>query len=436
MSLTSTKAEFSDDQKNTRFRTGNRRRLRHLAGVQLTRAVRWYRWVKKRKSLISGVLTGRLAVRRIASQLDFDWEVLSTVRAWTCTAPLSKRWDDPEFVNAELKSPPLNVYATRNVLFEPHQDYLEQGGKLTLQQVDSDLDKLNQNHALGSSYIVHSRGNFCLVNRNPDPAVVPCGIVLQGKFPKNWYHWMVNILPKLELLSGSALVEDEVPILVSESIKGSNFEEALRLAASSSREVIFLKDSLYLVENAYLVDSPCHEIKAIKGGRYPSWSNLGYFHYEVMSGWRSRLLELVDLSDSSEKQKLFLLRGTGNRRAYNEAEVREFVESRGYLAVEMANLSVLDQVKTFANAEVIVGTTGAQWTGVMWATQAKCLYLVPRFLTKTSTFPKLGSLGGSHFYEFPLATEATSWPEYYGTDGVSEVALRDLGIALDWIEGL
>lgn len=436
MSLSSPKSVISDILKNQRRWTINRPKLRRIADGPLRRAAKHWRRFEKWLSLISGFLTGRLVFRNIGSKANFDWEVLSTFPPSTSGFDLPQRWNDSLTLKAELASPELNVYAGREILFEPNQDYLEQRGRLKVQDLDSDLAKFNQDHALHSSYIRFSRGTFCLVDRKPDPIVVPRGIILQGKFPQNWYHWMVNILPKLKLLDGCPLVPDSVPILVSQSIKGSNFEEALLLALASSRKVLYLSDSPHLVEDAYVIDSPCHEIKAIRGSRYPNWSNLGYFHHELMSNWRSHLLVLGDQSDSAENQKLFLLRGKSNKRCYNEDEVRAYVESRGYLPVDMEDLSVLDQVKTFARAKVVVGTTGAQWTGVMWATHAKCLFIVPEFLTRTSTFPKLANLGGSKFYEFPLLTEAKSWPEYYRSDSISQVETSDLGLALDWIESL
>jgi capsular polysaccharide biosynthesis protein len=74
---------------------------------------------------------------------------------------------------------------------------------------------------------------------------------------------------------------------------------------------------------------------------------------------RNRLLPRVELD--GPRQRIYVTRGpsANNRSVLNEGEVTGLLEHRGFVLVDPGAMTVADQIRTFANAEVVVATHGA-----------------------------------------------------------------------------
>ena len=74
---------------------------------------------------------------------------------------------------------------------------------------------------------------------------------------------------------------------------------------------------------------------------------------------RDRLLPRVDLT--GPRQRIYVTRGpsANNRTVLNDDVVTALLESRGFVLVDPGQLTVAEQIRTFANADVIVATHGA-----------------------------------------------------------------------------
>jgi len=85
----------------------------------------------------------------------------------------------------------------------------------------------------------------------------------------------------------------------------------------------------------------------------------------------------------------------------------------GFVSINVEDLSFLEQVKVFAGAKFIVSTTGAQWTGALFSSGAKCLVMEPDFLSGSSLFSKLLHLGNGVLFEIPMAVTESTWKGYF-----------------------
>lgn len=410
------------------------RRLYSAAELTALHLRKNVRKLGKATSLTLAVCGGKLKFARFDSIDSLDARVISEIAACLPRDVSVSRPAGTLPKTSSLESPKLAVRFIPNILIEPHQDFYSKVNRVVLQRLGPNLAHVKENHALGSGFVRWNSREFCLVDSKKPSKVLAKGIVLNGKFPNNWYHWIVNILPKAMLINDAHDYLPEAPYLISESCRHPNFEASLSLVNTSKRPVFFIPDVPHLLEEAILVDSPSAEVKVVKGRRDLDWSNLGFFHLDQMEKFRRLFLSHVNPKLSSEGTRLFLIRGEGSSRPYNQDEVREVLESRGYLSVDVEQMTFLEQVKVFAEARVIVGVTGAQWTGALWTSSARCVYVVPKFLSGTSTFPKLGHFGGSQFFEFPLETSARSWSEYYGSPIESRIDLDALQSYLDHLE--
>ena len=206
--------------------------------------------------------------------------------------------------------------------------------------------------------------------------------------------------------------------------------ELLELMSSKKREIWYLEDKPHLVGEALVIDSPTREIYRAKNlVRRINWRWLGSFDAEVMSGFRSHILRKISSrparSPREKDTRLFFLRSQ-NTRPYNQADVEALVQEFGFRSVNMEALPVFEQIRLLSSCEFAVGPTGAQWASWLFSSNATGLILVPKFLTRSTLFSKLGALGSSRLFEFEMETDQMSWPQYFSTRDASYVDIKKL----------
>lgn len=388
--------------------------------------------LKRLQRGVLGLLTGRSRLRRIRDlrQLESDLLYLSAPSSEQRVL-LSRPVDSPA-TSVSLGSPQVGVMRANRIVFEPHQEAVVQHQKLFVQPSTrfGVAQPLTEELALGPGLIDLSHRAAAWVRRETsDLPVIESGIPVQGRFPSNWYHWMVNILPKVFLADESGQVPASVPLLVSDRIRGTNLHQALDLVNRSQRKVVFLPEEPHLVETGYVVEALAREVALRKGYRSFQWSSLGDVHLDLMRDFREFILRRSRASEVSARslrhERVFLLR-SGPTRPINQAELVVALEDLGFVPIELETLSFLEQVALFEHAKFVVSTTGAQWTGLLFSTNAVGLILIPSFLASSSLFSKLGHLGGCEMFEEHIQVDTRSWLEYGGSSSPATVNIPSL----------
>lgn len=407
----------------------------------------FFHWLKRNKRFygkryryrilffLPALLTGKLRLKKLKPlttlEADVVWEFLER---------------EPVVVNVPGPSGGVSVpqhgvriLRVRSAVFEMGSGVVLHGDQPFLQPLPRVGTKKIYNEAVSrqSSLVVWNRGTLCALRVSPENQLsYPSGVIISGAAPDNWYHWMINILPTVLLAHVAHDVPKSVPLLIPESAKFGSHAEALKMLIGAEREVFFVPPGArFSVEDAYVVEQPVREIVALNGRSELDWRDLGGFNFEVMALFRDFFIKKlagkkrpVDAAGSGSK--VFLMRDQ-SRRPYNQDEVRLFLESRGFRTVVLEDLSFGDQIRTFNAAKIIVSTTGAQWTGLLFSEAARAVILVPRFLMGSSLFPRLAFLGGSEVTEVEMFTEDKSWFAHYGTNRPSTVKIDLLASVLD-----
>jgi capsular polysaccharide biosynthesis protein len=190
---------------------------------------------------------------------------------------------------------------------------------------------------------------------------IDAGVFLGGNGAFNYYHWMLELLPKLQFVDDA-----ERPLLVSDDVaRMPTFQEAL-LRVAEAREIVLLRqDTTYRVSRLLHVDSPTSCPFNLRGGERFRLRDF-LFRPASIEFLRSRLLGPSQGSASSARRRLFLARKP-LRRNYNQDEVFALFERRGFEQLYMEDLSLTEQIEAVAGAEVIAGPTGAAWTNLLFA---------------------------------------------------------------------
>jgi capsular polysaccharide biosynthesis protein len=127
-----------------------------------------------------------------------------------------------------------------------------------------------------------------------------------------------------------------------------------------------------------IIREPCRSermIAAIYQHR-PQFENMRYrdpWGHEYIRG------KFCQPADPNSPRKIYVRRGdVPTRRLTNEPQVAAFLETLGFVSVRMDGLTVAEQAKMFAGADVMIGVHGAAFTNLIFARKgAKFIELFP-----------------------------------------------------------
>lgn len=171
---------------------------------------------------------------------------------------------------------------------------------------------------------------------------------LGGPSPANYYHWVIDTLPRLLAFQSCERLWPGRRLLVCPERAGYMVESLALLGVGVERllpitEPTWLR-SVYAVSNL---------------------STYGYVHPVALAALRAAFLPLVE--DSPPTRRILVLRGdAARRRLLNEGEVAAWAAARGFEAVSLTGMCFLDQIRLFRQARIILGAHGAGLVNLVW----------------------------------------------------------------------
>jgi hypothetical protein len=214
-------------------------------------------------------------------------------------------------------------------------------------------------------------------------------ILIGGRNDSNYYHFMIEYLPRI--LEVPPSISSEVPVVVSNRVPDSGIE-ALR--ALTEREILRIDPEFSYSAEIVHVASP---VTQVLDTSKVSWSNGLFMHSASLHAFRSACLSAVG-SRLNSKNRIFLTRSSGHRSIKNEAKLSQIAEREGFINVDIANLSWRDQVTLFSNAEIIVGAGGAVMANYLFSREgSRILCLVSRHSATFSLPAQIAAVAGASF---------------------------------------
>jgi len=175
--------------------------------------------------------------------------------------------------------------------------------------------------------------------------------VLAARGDSNYYHFLMDVMPRIGVLEQCPDVEPPdrwyVPVQ-------SRFQ----------RELL----DLFGITSAARIDAAAHphvraDCLVVPGLPARSETNPPW----VIAYLRRRLLDNVDVSGPARHVYVTRGRSANNRTVVNDAAVGALLATRGFEAVDPGALSVTEQIRTFAAASVIVAPHGAALANLVFA---------------------------------------------------------------------
>lgn len=217
----------------------------------------------------------------------------------------------------------------------------------------------------------------------------------------NYYHWMVDALPRLAVLEAVGL--NDVNLIVPEPLQPWQLEMLDRVGVARNRLSPFMRQHVRSEELIWAA-AP---------------AQINFVTPFVVQWLRQRLRR----SEPKVAERLVYIRRSQSRRLENEAGALGLLQRFGFETVQPETLSVAAQIELFASVRAIVAVHGAATANAMFSDRLSLLELFqPGFIT-APFFTLAGAAGWDYWY---LECEPA---ELQGS-----VKPRDLRVSLDALE--
>lgn len=236
---------------------------------------------------------------------------------------------------------------------------------------------------------------------------------LVGPFPQFYHHWMLDLIPRLDLLRRAGAQFDNVLIPPVRAFH----RETLERAGVSSEAMIVLGPKSYLsLERLVLPSLP---------GQY------GQAPASVCNYVRG--LFAAEIADRPQRRRLYVGRGDANRRnLINEDEVFAALQPLGFEAISMQGRTVAEQAELFASAEAVVGPHGGALTNLVFCRRGtKVVELFGPRYTPTCYWAIAATLGLCYlplFQDNDKPHDGVQWRDFTSSPARVTAALRYIGV--------
>lgn len=219
--------------------------------------------------------------------------------------------------------------------------------------------------------LVEETAHLGAVSNLPDAAVVRCEpgsiVLLRKPGDSNYGHWLVELLPRVrEFRAAFPGQRLRFGIPANPKSMATLRRRSLEWLGVAAEDIMLLNtDPVQFDEVIFLTSNSIHS---------HTHDNLGIEYITERA--------LAQIPYGPATRRLYVARGGDHkRRLLNEAEMRPLLEAHGFEIVYPETLDLDGQVRLFAEAEMVLGVTGAALTNIMWA---------PRFCEVVSLSPNYG----------------------------------------------
>ena len=180
----------------------------------------------------------------------------------------------------------------------------------------------------------------------------------------NYAHWITEVLPRIAVFCEYPEFAN-IPIIINNGLSNSQIE-SLALIVGPSREVIALSEKRAVQVRKLHVVSPTGYLPFGQRKTHSPLYTHGIFSSQSVGIMRQKILAALSSPSQDMPSKVYLPRPINRRGIVNSAEVERCLVENGYIAVYPERLSFMDQVLLFAQAESIIGATGAAFANLVF----------------------------------------------------------------------
>lgn len=225
---------------------------------------------------------------------------------------------------------------------------------------------------------------------------IDTGVLISGDGGSNWYHFLIECLPKAYLARHLPAAFQDVPLIVpGECDTIPNFASALSHFAQGRPTFALPAGHRVRVRNLITIDDVVHAPFNLYPRLWPDVSDYAQ-HDECLQEFFAEFRDRLGLQpDASRAGRRIFLARPGMRRSHNQDELIGIARRFGFEPVSPERLSLKEQAQLFADASCVIGASGAAWANMIFARKPmKALsWLFPEY-RGFSTYATLAQLLG------------------------------------------
>ena len=174
--------------------------------------------------------------------------------------------------------------------------------------------------------------------------------VLSSLSGQVYYHWMIDVLPRIGLLHQSGIELDSIDWFIVNSVSKPFQSETLAKLGIPSNKILESDRSPYVTAPELIVPS------------FPG--HLDWVPQSTIDFLRKHFLSP---SDESSPARIYISRADAKyRQVVNEADIIHILEKYGFVNLNLGAYSVSEQAAIFSRAEVIIAPHGAALTNLVF----------------------------------------------------------------------
>lgn len=282
-----------------------------------------------------------------------------------------------------------------------------------------------------TGHLVYHGEAFALARQGTAPQYVERGVLVSGGTETNYYHWMLEILSQLQFVRELPGEYDHYPLLISEHSQIIPSIKAMLDAMGITRPLVLLKSvASYCVGDLLMISAPNNGIFNYKGPA-DCLPNYNFSRPESIGFLRENGLSLAAGVDRAVLPKRVFLGRKGYLRPYNQAQILARLEPHGFECVYMEEQDIQHQVAIMANADIIIGPTGAAWTNIIFASRgARALCWMAEELGALACYSNLADIVGvdMNYLRYQANTSASRELYYKGYSIDAEAVVQWLAM--------
>jgi capsular polysaccharide biosynthesis protein len=236
------------------------------------------------------------------------------------------------------------------VLFHDLYDY----------QADYSSEELHGRHLIDLNKMRIKLSSF-----NSATDVIPIAACFLDACAHNYAHWITEILSRVAAFCS---LEDfqHVPIIVDDRLH-LNLMASLRIIAGENREIILLPIGMQLSVKVLCVTSVAGYVPFEPRNKDIKPKNQGLFSSAALSFIHNSAIKAIEhKSNDLYPKKIYLRRNSGARLLVNSDEIEKYLVENGFSIIEPENLTFLEQVKIFTQAQIVLGAGGAAYANAIF----------------------------------------------------------------------
>ena len=314
---------------------------------------------------------------RKAKRLVTDFLPLDSIPSEYCTEriKISEKQEAEIFLPKTFYAPQISVktpknaveiFALQNVLCIPNSTYF-----LNLKKDKIFYEKWHDDDRITYVYnttnlIQHSM-TLAKVKNYKNVYYDDEAIFLGGTFTFNYYHFLVDILSKVEFFKYIPDAKNKLIIIDEEVQKVDNLKDLLMFFLKDYK-IVFLSNNknYYQFKKLWHISSVNYAIPNIMPGeKYEAgFAKLSESSLQYL---RKTAFDNLDLSKVRIEpiKKVFISRRSQYRK-YNDQEILETAKKYGFEEVFFEDLNIHEQIYLVNKADYIIGPTGAAWTNILF----------------------------------------------------------------------